>query len=1076
MKNPVYILVLCLLSLSMAAQKDTTLNIFKNMSMRSIGPSVMSGRVTAIDVLDHDENTVYVGTASGGLWKSENGGTTWKSLFDKEEITSIGSLCIDPSAQDIIWAGTGEGNPRNSQTSGAGIYRSPDAGRTWKKMGLENSFTIHRVIVDPNKSEIVYAGVHGSAWGPNTERGVFRTKNNGSTWEKILYVNDSVGCADLVMDPQNPNKLFAAMYQYQRKAYYFNSGGKGSGLHMTTDGGNTWIKLTDKHGLPDGELGRIGIAVAASNPKVVYALIEAKKTGLYKSKDGGYSWSLVNDQNVGDRPFYYHEIYVDPTNENHLIYLHSIVSESIDGGKTWSVLLPYSGVHPDHHAFWWSKKNSKLMMEGNDGGFNISRDGGDTWTFINNLPLGQFYHVDFDMDVPYHVYGGMQDNGSWKGSGYTWHGAGINASDWQEVLFGDGFDVLPHKINSRYVYAMSQGGEVNYVDSETGDARNIKPVHPDGLKLRFNWNAAIAEDPNNECGVYFGSQFLHHSTDCGYSWKIISPDLTTNDSAIFKMPETGGLTADVTGAENYCTLLCIAPSKKDNKTIWVGTDDGQVQLTTDGGNSWQNISSSISGLPKSSWIPQIVASEHHIGEAFVVVNNYRNNDWKPYLFHTLDNGKTWKNLVDDKKVSGHCLSIVQDPIEKKLLFLGTEHGLYISFDYGNKWHKWTKNYPSVPTQDLKIHPREYDLIIGTFGRAIYILDNISPLRKYAAEGASSFDKKLIALPIAEAYLASYIQQKGERFPGDHFFHGQNKSFGAQLNYYFQPETETKKTETASGNSDDKKSTKQKQSKEKIEPLKNAESKNESDTKKDKKVTIRIFSMAGDTLRTFKSEPDTGLNYVSWYFDTKGVMYPTRKERKDEQDEPGGGISVAPGKYKVTYAYNDRKDSSTFEVKNDPRLDWNQNLYEKNKSYSVRLQKAIQLADDAFESLKAAKKNIEMVNSALTNVPDSLKKDILTMRDSLNKTITAFQNSFMDMDDKPGYHEESHLLMTKIYSASSYSGNSSVGENAENALKYLETETRKIADQINTFFENDWRSWRSQVEKIQFSLFNTVKKL
>ncbi len=1045
--------------------------------MRSIGPAVMSGRVTAIDVTDHDDNVIYVGTASGGLWKSESGGTTWKPLFDQQEVNSIGAVCIDPSSPDIIWAGTGEGNPRNSQTSGAGIFKSLDAGRTWKKMGLEKSFTIHRVIVDPMNSEVVYAGVHGSAWGPNNERGVFKTNNGGTSWEKILFVNDSVGCADLVMDPQNSKKLFAAMYQYHRQPHHFHSGGKGSGLHITVDGGKSWIRLTEKNGLPEGEYGRIGIAIANSNPKIVYALIEAKKTGLYKSTDGGYNWSLVTDKNVGDRPFYYHEFYVDPSNENHLIYLHSIVSESIDGGKNWSTLLPYSGVHPDHHAFWWSTKNSKLMMEGNDGGFNISRDGGDTWTFINNLPLGQFYHIDYDMAIPYHVYGGMQDNGSWKGAGYVWHGGGITSSDWQEVMFGDGFDVLANPKDSRFVYAMSQGGELGYVDSETGDSRNIKPVHPDGIKLRYNWNAGIAADPNNDCGVYFGSQFLHHTKDCGYSWEIISPDLTTNDSSIFELPETGGLTADVTGAENYCTILCIAPGKIDEKTIWVGTDDGQVQLTTDAGKSWRNLSQSIPGLPKGCWIPQIISGSHQEGEAFVVANNYRKNDWMPYLFHTTDFGKTWKNLVNEKSVSGHCLSVVQDPVEKKLLFLGTEHGLYVSFDYGLIWHKWTDDFPSVPTQDLKIHPRENDLIIGTFGRAIYILDNIAPLRKYASEGHASINKKLVALPVADSYNAAFIQQRGERFPGDQVFRGQNKPSGALLTYYFQIKEEPKMEETNS--SSDKKEKKEKApkgSKEKDLPKQDETEKKEEKKKEDKKVTIHVLSFNGDTLRTFKMEPDTGLNYRIWYFDTKGVQYPSRQERKEDDDEPGGGVQVSPGKYKVVYQFNEFKDSSVFTVNSDPRIPWDAALYEKNKSYTDRLNQTIKLADEGFEQLKSAKKNIDLVNSALVNVADSLKKDITAKSDSLSTSITKLQNMFMDMDNKSGYHDETNFLMTKIYTASGYSGNTNVGDNAMNALLIAEKETRNIADQINAFFENEWKPWKITVEKMQFSLFKEIKKL
>ncbi|MBL7941164.1 MAG: hypothetical protein JNM00_00250, partial [Flavobacteriales bacterium] len=705
MKNYVASAIMALICLGPWAQ-SSVLKPFENMTMRSIGPSAMSGRVTAIDVHPDDPDKIYAGTASGGLWLSENGGMSWTPLFDDQPVHSIGSLEIDPVNHDIIWAGTGEGNPRNSQTSGKGIYKSLDGGRSWQLMGLENTRTIHRVAVNFHDHDIVYAGASGSAWGSGPERGVYKTDDGGISWKKVLFVNDSVGCADLVMDPSNPDKLFASMWQYGRKPWTFNSGGAGSGLYRTVDGGKNWIKITNENGLPEGPLGRIGIAIAPTDPKVVYALVESKKTALYKSTDGGYNWQLVTDKDVDDRPFYYHEIYVDPSNANRIIYLHSTVTESIDGGKSFHQFAGWE-IHPDHHAFWWSKDDPTYMIEGNDGGLNISRDNGRSWQFASNLPLGQFYHIDYDMDTPYHVYGGMQDNGSWKGPGYTWNGGGIRSADWQEVLFGDGFDVVPYAGNSRYLYAMYQGGELNWVDSETGDGRGIKPVHPDGTKLRFHWNSGISADPYNKDGIYYGSQFIHYSNDRGLSWKIISPDLTTNDSTKLRQFESGGLTIDNTSAENHCTILCIAPSTLDKNVIWAGTDDGNVQLTTDGGRTWQNVSALMPGFPSGGWVPQIVPSQHRPSEVFVVVNNYRQNDWKPYLFHSVDMGRTWRNLVSENEVNGHCLSVVQDPVQSSLLFLGTEHGLYVSFDGGTDWHQWTYGYPKgVATQDLKIHPRE----------------------------------------------------------------------------------------------------------------------------------------------------------------------------------------------------------------------------------------------------------------------------------------------------------------------------------------------------------------------------------
>jgi photosystem II stability/assembly factor-like uncharacterized protein len=1034
---------------------------FKNMNMRSIGPAVMSGRVTAIDVDPLNENILYVGTASGGLWKSESAGMTWSPIFDDQEVLGIGSVEIDPSNHDIIWAGTGEGNPRNSQTNGAGIYRSLDAGKHWQRMGLENTSTIHRVAVDPRNSQVVYAGAHGNAWHPAKDRGVYKTTDGGKTWNNILFVNDTTGCADLVMDPNNSNRLLAAMYQYQRKPYHFTSGGKGSGLHITVDGGTTWTKLTDKNGLPEGELGRIGLAFAPSNSKVVYALIECAKTGLYRSTNGGLNWQLVTEKGVGDRPFYYHELYVDPTNENHLIYLHSTVSESIDGGKNWTTLLPYYGVHPDHHAFWWSSKNPNFMIEGNDGGMNISRDGGVNWTFVNNLPLGQFYHIDVDMETPYNIYGGMQDNGSWKGPGYVFHGGGIRSADWQELLFGDGFDVLPKPGDGRYAYAMSQGGEVNYIDTKTGNSIYIKPVHPEGKKLRFNWNAAIGKDPFNNEALYFGSQHVHYSKDHGLSWELLSPDLTTNDSLKLKDQNiTGGITPDVTNAENHCTILCITASPYNRGEIWVGTDDGNVQLTRDGGKSWTNLSATIKDFPKAAWVPQITLGAT-AGEAWIVVNNYRQGDMKPYLYYTTDYGKSWTNKAGNASIHGHCLSVVQDTKEPKLVFLGTEHGLYVSFDKGNQWLHWTHNYPNVATQDLKIHPRENDLIIGTFGRAIYVLDNIEPLRAYARGGATQFENRMFALPSPDAMISAWKQPAGERFPADTYFAGENKNTRAALCYWHTPEVKEKGAKDKQDKEKGEKGEKEKGDKEKVDKEKKG---------KDDKVTIYILSLAGDTLRTLKHEPDTGFNAVNWNFETKGIRFPSKEEPKKDSEEEGNGPSVMPGTYKIIYSWNDIKDSSTVNVGIQPGLE----VSAKNHDQYVRLWKdaaaLAQSAEKAYADIRAAEKSIALVKDALTYADDSTKKKVNERIDSLQKKIDVIKETFFGKENTKGIQDDSHTLInqlyTMMYSLSEYEN----GTNSANIIANCKQNTDKAIALVNSCMTNEFDAFKKLVAVTQFNYF------
>jgi photosystem II stability/assembly factor-like uncharacterized protein len=729
---------LWLMPLCMVAQQ-VDVSQLKGLGMRNIGPAGMSGRITAIDVDLSNPSIMYAGAASGGVWKSTSGGINWVPVFDQETTQAIGALRINQRNTSEIWVGTGEGNPRNSHNTGEGIYRSLDAGRTWTRMGLEATRNIHRIIIHRDQPSVVFAGAMGSIWGPNPERGVYKTSDGGKTWRNVLYVNERTGCADLVVDPSNPNKLIAAMWEYGRQPWTFNSGGSGSGIYISHDGGETWTKRTEADGLPKGPLGRTGLAIAPGKPNVVYAIVEAEENALYRSDDGGFNWRKTTADNIGGRPFYYHEIYVDPKNENRVYSLHTYLNRSEDGGRSFETWIGWT-VHLDHHAFWIHPEDPDFLITGNDGGLNISRDGGKTWKFVDNLPLGQFYHVNYDMDIPYNIGGGMQDNGTFVGPSSIWQQGGIKNHHWQEVYFGDGFDLGFRPDNNRYVYAMSQGGNLGMVDRHTGKTEFIKPVHPEGIPLRFNWNAGFAQNPFHNCGIYYGSQFLHKSMDCGKSWQVISPDLTSNDPEKQKQHESGGLTIDNTAAENHTTIIAIAPSTLDEQVIWVGTDDGFVQLTRDGGRSWTNVSLNLPGVRPGSWIPYVEASVHDAGEAFVVVSDYRRNDWRPMVFHTKDYGRTFTRIVDEQQVRGHAQVLLQDPVERNLLWLGTDNGLWLSIDGGKHWAQWTNGFPAVQTSDLKVHPREHDLIVATFGRALWILDDIRPIRAlgpYPGPGAGA---------------------------------------------------------------------------------------------------------------------------------------------------------------------------------------------------------------------------------------------------------------------------------------------------------------------------------------------------
>ncbi len=782
MKNILSLLII-IFSLNSSAQ-EFSMELLKNKTPRNIGPGGMSGRVTSIDVVHSNPDIMFSGTASGGLWKSTSGGIKWTPIFENEATASIGAIAIQQSNPSVIWVGTGEGNPRNSLNGGYGIYKSLDGGKNWLLMGLENTRHIHRVIIHPTNPDIVYAAAIGSPWGEHKERGVYKTINGGETWTKILYTNPKSGAADLVMDPQNPNKLIAAMWEHKRDPWFFSSGGEGSGMYITYDGGETWKQKTSEEGLPDGELGRIGIAIAQNKPEIIYALIEANKNGLYKSMDGGDTWKLVSENmdEIGNRPFYYAEIYVDPQNENRLFSIFTYVNVSEDGGKSFNQLMPAygvsNGIHPDHHAWWIHPTNGNFMVDGNDGGMNITKDGGSTWRFIGNLPVAQFYHINVDNEIPYNVYGGMQDNGSWRGPAYIWRSQGIRNSYWQEISFGDGFDVIPDKDDSRYGWTMSQQGFVSRYDWKTGNNYSVRPTHPEPeINLRFNWNAAINIDPNENNTIYFGSQFVHKSTDKGETWSIISSDLTTNNPEKLNQHNSGGLTMDATGAENHCTILVIEPSEVETDMLWVGTDDGRIHYTQNGGQDWTEVTKNIKGLPKGSWIPQIKASKSVKGEALLVANDYRRFNFTPYVYRTNNYGKTWDRIVDGSDVTSYALSIIEDPEEPNLLFLGTDDGLYISIDKGDKWTKWTKGFPTVSVKDLIIHPREHDLIIGTFGRAAWVLDDIRPLRAIA-KNKDILKEKIHLFTPPTAYQAAYQQPTGSRFGGDALFNGENRGSGA----------------------------------------------------------------------------------------------------------------------------------------------------------------------------------------------------------------------------------------------------------------------------------------------------------
>ncbi len=1061
---------------------------FEDFKTRSIGPAGMSGRVTAIDVVTDNPDIIYVGTASGGLWKSESGGIDWMPIFDHEAVASIGAVAVQQSNTDVIWAGTGEGNPRNSLSGGYGLYKSLDAGKTWKLMGLEKTRNIHKIIVDKDNPNTVYVGAIGSPWGEHPERGVFKTTDGGKTWTKSLFVNNKTGCADLVVDPTNPNKLIAAMWEHQRKPWTFNSGGEGSGLYITYDGGENWKKLTDKDGLPEGNLGRIGLAISPSNPKFVYALVEAKKNALYKSEDGGFKWKMVSDQSsgrgsdgIGNRPFYYADIFVDPINENRIYSIFTYVNVSEDGGKSFQQLMPAygtsTGVHPDHHAWYIHPNNPNFMIDGNDGGLNITRDRGKTWRFVENLPVGQFYHVNVDMEYPYNVYGGMQDNGSWVGPAYVLKSQGIRNSYWQEIMFGDGFDAVPDPKDSRFGYAMSQQGSVGRYDRVTGNAKNIQPTHPNPtVKLRFNWNSAIAINPTDQETIYFGSQFVHKSTDKGFTWEIISPDLTTNNIEKQKQHESGGITMDATGAENHCTILAIEPSVLDEKLLWAGTDDGNIQLTLDGGTTWTNVSKNIKDMPKESWVAQIRASKFNKGEAYVIVNNYRQFDFKPYLFRTRDYGKTWENLLAGKdEIFGYSLSLAQDLEVLNLLFLGTENGLYISIDEGKTWTKWTSNYPTVSTMDLAIHPREHDLIIGTFGRAAYVLDDIRPFRAMAKEGGAILDTPLYLFTPPNAYITQNQEPSGTRFGANAIFNGENRPRGAMITYSIN-RPETKKLEI-------------------ILDKKKKDSKNTSEENaiKDEKPTVKfdsiffqVYNDKKELVRSISIEApkENGVHRLFWNLDEKGERGPSRKAGKLNAPEPSG-VTVLPGSYGIKIHFGNQTASENIKVDYDPRVDMSFEVLKSKYDLLKQLEAKKGVAGEATQRLLTSKEIVEDYQKRIKaqnigGIEKNSKKDTITIHTEISKKIDGLLDSMMSKEDKRQgiTATEFPSTISYLYTAAYYVDDllQKPGKTELTLVKNADEKVSKVIDEINVFYKTDWVNYRNAIEKLNLSPFKELDEL
>ncbi len=765
--------------------------LLKRVEWRSVGPANNAGRISVVTGVPGDPLTYYVAGANGSIIKTTNGGTTFKPIFDRQSAGSIGAIAVAPSDPNIVYVGTGEGNPRNNASVGDGMYKSVDGGEHWMHIGLEKSDKIARLIIDAKNADIVYACGLGREWGPSEERGVFKTTDGGTTWKKVLYVDPQTSCSDISADPNNSNILYAGMYTYRRWAWHLESGSGNTAVYKSVNGGASWEKLSgpDKlRGLPRKAMDRIGVAVAPSDPSIVYVLSETKDEGeLWRSDDAGRTWRTVNrDPNINFRPFYYADIRVDPKNPNRVFTLSGGLYFSEDGGLNFRTIA--RDVHGDHQAMWIDPVDPRYILSGSDGGWQVSRDGGKNWDVVNTFAFTQFYHINYDMQTPYRVCGGLQDNGNWCGPSNSLSGQGIRQADWVNISGGDGFFTVPVLDKPWLVYSDAQGGMLNITDTRSGVQKTIYP-YPNrvgsvgdamiGHKYRFNWNSPIALSPQNPGVVYFGGNVLFRSRNYGQKWEVISPDLTTNDPK--KQQSSGGeIVVDNTAAEFHSTLLSIAPSPLDSNVIWTGSDDGNVQVTRDGGKTWSNVFVNVPGLKPAAWIATVEASHFDAGTAYVTADHHQDDDYSPFVYMTTDFGKSWKSIRGDLPDRAWWTHVIrEDPRNRNLLYVGTEAGVYASWDRGAHWVSLRGDLPVVPVRDIQIHPRDNDLLLATHGRGLYILDDLAPLQKLGEEQAN----EAALFDIRPSIRWTIWNRDGDL--GQRRYAGENPPNGAIISYYLK---------------------------------------------------------------------------------------------------------------------------------------------------------------------------------------------------------------------------------------------------------------------------------------------------
>ena len=941
-----------------------------NIQFREIGPAIMGGRIDEFAVVESDPKIIYVGPAVGGVWKTTNEGTTWTPIFDNQPVSSIGAVVIAPSDPSIVWVGTGEANNRQSSSWGNGIYKSTDAGRTWKNMGLSDTHHIGRVAVHPTNPNIVYVAALGHLWGPNKERGVYKTTDGGKTWQNVLYINEDTGIQDIAMDRQSPDTLYAGAYQHRRSPFGYNGGGPDSAIYKTTDGGATWKKLT--RGLPyenpkDGDTGRIGLNIYRRNSNIVYAIVEHKNGGVFRSEDAGETWTRMSD--VNPRPVYYSQVCIDPNNDLRIWVLGSPLYYSEDGGKTF--IRRDTKIHVDFHAIWIDPHDSAHMLVGSDGGITMSWDYGKTWDFMNTFPIGEFYEVSYDFSKPYRVAGGLQDNGSWMGPIMSlfrwgqWSPAGTTNNDWFNVDGSDGYYTVFDPKDPNIIYAETPDGNPLRRDLRSTESRPLRPKEgPGDPRYRFFWDSPLEISSQDNKVIYYGGQFLFRSTDRGDSWTKISSDLTTGVDqnslmTMGKMPDATQISRQ-DGVWNYPTITTISESALNPNILWVGTDDGLVQVTRDLGKTWQNVTAKLPGIPKLCAVSRVLASQHAEGTAYVTLDNHRNNDFEAYVYTTTDYGQTWKLITAGlRKDNGAVRAVAEHFRNPNLLFVGTETGVYASLDRGANWIALKGNFPTVPVADIAIHPRENDLILATHGRSFWLIDDITPLEQLSSQVMGT-DLHLFDIRAAVEWRI-YDNRRDHGGPGHKFYIAENPPYGSLINYYL-----------------------------KAKPADN------------EKVMISVEDAQGKKIREFEGTKEAGLNRVAWDLRAAAAVQ-APEEMGGGFRGAGRGTMVDPGTYTVKVTLGQKQMSKPAVVEQDTRISVSP------ADLAVR-REAINRVSDLTATIARIQPAIQGLNTALTGALEAWKRpNAPKVPDDVSKAAEDLAKRAKDVQDQI-YQERPRLWL------------------------------------------------------------------